>query len=60
MPHAAVDLPLAAKRLLQEAATAPTYADALVLIRRFNTPLSEDQREALGAALTDVLRELPR
>jgi hypothetical protein len=54
------DLPPAAKRLIQEVSAAPSYAGALILIRRFNGRLSEDQREALGAALSDLLREIPR
>jgi hypothetical protein len=56
-----VDLPQTAKRLLQEVSAAPTQADALDAIRKFNrNQLTDAQLEALGEALTDLLRELPR
>jgi hypothetical protein len=56
-----VDLPQTAKRLVQEVSAAPTRADAPDIIRTFNRGrLTDAQLEALGEALTDLLRELPR
>lgn len=56
-----IEMPPAAKRLIQEVSAAPTRADALDAIRTFNRgQLTDAQLEALGEALTDLLRELPR
>ena len=51
MPRTVADMPLTAKRLLQEVVAASTRADAWPLIRAFDVrQLNEEQREATRRA----------